>query len=79
VRRGGALGASVIVGDVTKDPRYLTTFSSTRSEIVIPVLHSATGATLGIIDIESERPNAFKDDDRVFLEECASLLVPLYE
>lgn len=29
--------APVVVGDVRNDPRYLTTFGSTRSEIVVPV------------------------------------------
>ncbi len=71
--------AVVMVGDVTKDPRYLTTFSSTRSEIVVPIIHPVTRAALGVIDVESERVNAFTDDDRAFLEECASVLASLYD
>ena len=71
--------AAVVVDDVTKDPRYLTTFDSTRAEIVVPVLHPATGAALGIIDVESERLNAFSDDDRALLEGCASALTGLWE
>jgi L-methionine (R)-S-oxide reductase len=63
---------------VTSDPRYLTTFGSTRSEIVVPILHPVTGVTLSLIDVESERVNAFTDDDRAFLEECASVLANLY-
>ncbi len=70
--------APVVVGDVTKDPRYLTTFGSTRSEIIVPVVDPATRAALGVIDVESERLNAFADDDRKCLEECATLLVGLY-
>ncbi len=77
---GAALrsGTAVVVGDVTSDPRYLTTFGSTRSEIVVPIVHPVTGATLSLIDVESERVNAFTDDDRAFLEECASVLASLY-
>jgi GAF domain-containing protein len=71
-------GAAVVVGDVTSDPRYLATFGSTRSEIVVPMVNPVTGATLGLIDVESERVNAFTDDDRAFLEECASVLASLY-
>lgn len=61
-----------MVGDVTQDPRYLTTLGSTRSEIIVPILHPVTRAILGLIDVESERVNAFTQDDRAFLEKCAS-------
>jgi putative methionine-R-sulfoxide reductase with GAF domain len=30
-------GKPIIVGDVQKDPRYLPTFHTTRSEIVVPM------------------------------------------
>jgi len=78
---GGAArsGGTVAVGDLTRDARYLTTFGGTRSEIVVPVRHSATRAVLGLIDVESERLNAFADDDRGFLEKCASGLTCLWE
>ena len=65
---------TVLADDVTKDPRYLTTFSTTQSEIVVPVLHQETQAVLGLIDVESERVNAFTEEDSVFLGECATLL-----
>jgi L-methionine (R)-S-oxide reductase len=70
--------AAVIVSDVTKDLRYLTTLDSTRSEIVVPVLNPATKAVLGVLDVESERLNAFTEEDRGFLEKCASALSGLY-
>lgn len=69
---------TVVVGDVAKDPRYLTTFDNTRSEIVVPISDPATGTPLGVIDVESERLNAFKDDDRAFLEACACALARLW-
>ncbi len=77
---GAALSsrAPVVVGDVTKDPRYLTTFGSTRSEVVVPVI-STVGAVLGLIDVESERLYAFTDSDCAFLQQCASVLLPLWE
>ncbi len=76
---GGAVAAHapVVVGDVAKDPRYLTTFSSTQSEIVVPVIDPA-GRVLGLIDVESERLNAFSADDTEFLQHCAAALAPLF-
>jgi L-methionine (R)-S-oxide reductase len=71
-------GAPVVVGDVRSDPRYLTTFGSTRSEIVVPV-KDEKGEVVGLVDVESERPNAFGDDDRRFLESCADALLALFE
>ncbi len=72
-------GTTVVVGAVTQDPRYLTTFRSTRSEIIVPILHPVTRAILGLIDVESERVNAFTQDDRAFLEKCASSLSRLWD
>ena len=65
---------TLVVGDVQKDPRYLPTFWSTKSEIVVPILHESTGRVAGLIDVESDKPNAFSDDDRDFLEHAAVLL-----
>jgi GAF domain-containing protein len=70
--------ATVVVGDVTKDARYLTTLGSTQSEIVVPVLDAARSAVVGLVDIESERVDAFGEDDKKFIQECASLLAPLF-
>jgi L-methionine (R)-S-oxide reductase len=72
-------GAAVVVGDVTKDPRYLTTFGSTQSEIVVPIFVRAGKSVVGLIDVESEQPNAFHDADCVFLEGCAALVASLFE
>lgn len=69
----------VVVGDVTNDPRYLTTFGSTRSEIVVPIFGQASKTAIGLIDIESEHLNAFREADRIFLEGCAALLLRLWE
>jgi GAF domain-containing protein len=69
--------APVVVGDVRTDSRYLTTFGSTRSEIVVPVVNGA-GEVLGLIDVESERVNAFGDADKEFLQHCAGALLPLF-
>jgi L-methionine (R)-S-oxide reductase len=65
---------SIVVGDVAADQRYRTTFPSTRSEIVVPILDVVDGRARGMIDVESDRLNAFGEDDRAFLEHCAAVL-----
>src|SRR5436189_5479083 len=64
---------AVMVADVHKDPRYLPTFGSTKSEIVVPVITEA-GKVVGLIDVESEKLNAFTESDRDFLEHAAFLM-----
>ena len=53
------------------DPRYLTAFGITLSEIITPVLDEKTGAVVGTIDVESEQANAFSLEDQKLLEACA--------
>jgi putative methionine-R-sulfoxide reductase with GAF domain len=64
---------SIIVADVHKDPRYLPTFWSTQSEIVVPVITEEKKA-VGLIDAESDKLNAFRKADRDFLEHAAFLI-----
>jgi L-methionine (R)-S-oxide reductase len=71
-------GETVVVGDVTADPRYLTAFGSTRSEIIVPVIVPATRKVAGTIDVESEHKNAFTDADRATLERCAAAIADLF-
>ena len=69
-----ASGVTEIVDDVNADPRYLACFPSTRSEIVVPI--ALDGRVVGEIDIDSDRPAAFGDEDREFLEQVAALMAP---
>jgi len=70
--------ATVVVGDVRSDSRYLTAFGSTLSEIIVPILDPRSGAVIGTIDVESECVNAFSARDQEFLEECARAALPLW-
>jgi GAF domain-containing protein len=65
---------TLIVGDVRKDPRWLPAFWTTQSEIVVPIISEKNGRVLGIIDVESDKLDAFSDDDRDFLEHVAVLM-----
>ena len=64
---------AIMVADVHKDPRYLPTFGSTQSEIVVPVI-TESDKVVGLIDVESEKLNAFSENDRDFLEHAAFLI-----
>jgi GAF domain-containing protein len=69
-----ASGETEVVDDVNADSRYLACFPSTRSEIVVPIFHK--GRVVGEIDIDSDRPAAFGDDDREALERIALQIGP---
>jgi GAF domain-containing protein len=65
---------TIIVDDVNADPRYLACSVETKSEIVVPIMDG--DQVLGEIDIDSDRPAAFRDSDRRLLEAVAALLAP---
>ena len=67
-----ASGVTEVVHDVAADERYLACFPSTRSEIVVPI--HAGGAVVGEIDVDSDEPAAFSEEDRLFLERVARML-----
>jgi GAF domain-containing protein len=71
-----AEGRPVIVNDVRKDPRYLTTFGATLAEAIVPI--RAGGTIVGTVDVESDRVDAFTADDERFLKECAVALASLW-
>jgi putative methionine-R-sulfoxide reductase with GAF domain len=77
---GAAISArkTVNVGDVTADPRYLTAFGTTRSEIIVPVLDGVHENVVGTMDVESEKPNAFPEDVQSHLEVCPNVIQPLW-
>lgn len=62
-------GKTEIVSDVSKDPRYLQCFLSTKSEIVVPIF--SQGSVVGEIDIDGDQLDAFSSLDREFLEAVA--------
>jgi len=66
-------GKPLIVGDVHKDMRYLPTFHTTRSEIIVPMRNDHK-KIVGMLDAESEKANAFDDEDRQFLERAGGLI-----
>jgi sigma-B regulation protein RsbU (phosphoserine phosphatase) len=62
---------SLIVPDVKKDPRYIQARVETRSEMVVPI--SSQERIIGVFNLESNRPNAYHQDDLELAEAFASL------
>lgn len=65
-------GHTLVIDDVSKDPRYLACSIETKSEIVAPV--RVKGEVVGELDIDSHTPSAFTADDRQLVEHCARLV-----
>ncbi|MGH8004670.1 MAG: GAF domain-containing protein [Limisphaerales bacterium] len=63
---------TIIVPDVSVDPRYLACLIETQSEIVVPIMRE--GQVFGEIDIDSDMPDAFDSADQKLLEEVAEIL-----
>ncbi|MBV9502755.1 MAG: GAF domain-containing protein [Acidobacteriaceae bacterium] len=76
--RAIATKSTVNVGDVARDPDYLTALTSTKSEIIVPVLSLSGDSVIGTLDVESETPNAFDSEAQSQLERCALLLRRLW-
>ena len=68
---------TVMIDDVRNDARYLPTFGSTLSEIIVPVF-SPGGGVIGAVDVESELVNAFTDRDGKMIEQCIAAALPLW-
>jgi len=65
-------GQTVVVDDVSKDPRYLACSLETSSEIVVPVF--AHGKVVGELDIDSHFPAAFTLEHQDLVQYCAKLV-----
>jgi L-methionine (R)-S-oxide reductase len=62
---------TVIVPDVEKFPGHITCDVRSRSEIVVPV-RGVQGDLIAVLDIDSEKLDAFNDDDQRGLERLVS-------
>lgn len=65
-------GRSERVAEVSADVRYLARSPQARSEMAVPILDGRR--VLGVIDIDSDQPNAFNEHDQALVERAASLL-----
>ncbi len=63
---------TIIVPDVDKFPGPLACRGLSRSGIVVPLV--AGGATQLVLDVDSDRLDAFDETDKLYLEEIVGLL-----
>ena len=62
-------GQPARVGDVTRDPRYIMVRPRVRSELAVPL--ELNGEVRGVINVDSDREQAFSAADQALLEELA--------
>jgi len=70
----GQTGRTRIIPDVRQDPTYRMCFQETRSEVVVPIRSGKE--VVGVIDVESDRLDAFPPGEAGLLEEVAARIAP---
>ncbi len=63
---------TIIVPDVEEFPGHIACSSSSRSEIVVPLIQS--GEVVGVLDVDSADLNTFDETDSKYLSEIISLI-----
>lgn len=62
-------GKAARVGDVSKDKRYVMAKENVRSELAVPL--EVGGMLRGVLNVDSDRSNAFSADDEQLLRDLA--------
>jgi signal transduction histidine kinase len=62
-------GQAVRVADVRKDKRYVAVRPEVRSELAVPL--QVNGEVRGVINVDSDREDAFTEEDELLLKELA--------
>ncbi|MEJ2211130.1 MAG: GAF domain-containing protein [Anaerolineae bacterium] len=66
-----ATGQPLLVADVSQEPRYVkVTATGTCSELAVPM--NVQDKTIGVINVESDRPHAFDGSDLTVLQSLAN-------
>jgi len=63
-------GKPARVDDVRADPRYVTLRPEVRSELAVPL--EVNGQVRGVLNVDSDRTEAFSEEDQVLLEALAA-------
>jgi signal transduction histidine kinase len=63
-------GQPLRVGDVTQDKRYVSVRRDVRAELAVPL--EVDGEVRGVINVDSDRANAFSAEDQELLQELAN-------
>lgn len=65
-------GKTIIVPDVEEFPGHIACSSLSRSEIVVPIW--SEGKVIAVLDIDSDKLNAFDETDARYLEEMVKYI-----
>ncbi|MBO4580933.1 MAG: GAF domain-containing protein [Bacteroidales bacterium] len=63
---------TIVVPDVDQFEGHIACSSLSKSEIVVPILQN--NEVMAVLDIDSEYPNAFDEEDAVYLEQLAAVM-----
>ncbi len=63
----------VLVPDVHEFPGHVACDSRSQSEVVVPV-HDGSGQVIAVLDVDSDKPNAFDQSDVQGLQAIAALI-----
>jgi sigma-B regulation protein RsbU (phosphoserine phosphatase) len=64
------LGQSILIDDVTKDPRYIAAIPNVCSELAVPLM--TKNRVIGVIDLEARYQNYFNEEHKRLLTLIAS-------
>ena len=64
------LGQSILIDDVTKDPRYIAAIPNVCSELAVPL--TTKNRVIGVIDLEARHQNYFTEEHKRLLTLIAS-------
>ena len=67
------LRKTVSVPDVHQFPGHIACDSASQSEVVVPLIKN--GVILGVLDIDSPRKGRFSQEDQLFFEKVAEILL----
>ena len=68
-------GRTLLANDVLKDERYIQSPlppKNTQSELCVPLIYNEN--VIGLLDIQSDKLNAFKEDDQIMFEAVADTM-----
>lgn len=68
-------GATQVVADVHAFPGHIACDPRSRSEIVVPI-RDGSGEVVAVLDLDSDRPATFDDEDRAGLEALVADVAP---
>ena len=64
---------TLIVPDVAKFPGHIACSSLSVSEIVVPIIRN--NQVIGVLDVDSEKPDLFDETDKKYLEQIIATII----